>query len=133
MEKEPTRLGSSKCLYFQERTHSGVSVWKYDDINNLEEEIQKDTKLSSIMQQIIANNPPAGFSIRNGCLLCVSKSSSKIHLILKKFHITSMGGQLGYLRTYKRAASFVYWEGMRMNVQNFVAKCVILVILSCLS
>lgn len=43
--------------------------------------------------------------------------------ILNEFHDTVVGGHSGYLRTYKRIASLVYWEGMRKKIQEYVQAC----------
>jgi len=42
---------------------------------------------------------------------------------LKEFHSSPIGGHSGYLRTYKRLSENIYWEGMKRDVQDFVARC----------
>ena len=54
--------------------------------------------------------------------LVLSKSSSRIPIILKKIH-SSLVGHSGIFRTYKRIVSLVYWEGMKTDIKNFVATC----------
>lgn len=95
------------------------------------EEVKQDDKLSLILQQIITNkDPPEGYNLRNGCLLfqgrlVLPKDSPRIPKLIAEFHNTPMGGHSGYLRTYKRIASVLFWEGMKKQVQEFVAKCTI--------
>lgn len=43
--------------------------------------------------------------------------------MIAEFHSSPIGGHSGYLRTYKRLASIVYWEGLKRDVQEFVSKC----------
>lgn len=38
-------------------------------------------------------------------------------------HDSAIGGHSGILRTYKRIAGLVYWEGMRKGIQRYVQAC----------
>lgn len=82
-----------------------------------------------IWQQVICNNsPPEGYTMRNGCLLyhdrlVLPKDSPRIPQLIAEFHNTPMGGHSGYLRTYKRMSTVLYWEGMKRQIQEYVAKC----------
>lgn len=46
------------------------SVQRYEDLNHWEEEIKKDKKIASILQQLLTNSaPPEGYTLKHGCLL----------------------------------------------------------------
>lgn len=55
--------------------------------------------------------------------LFIPKQSPRIAWLLHEFHDTSRSGYFGYLRTYKKLASIVYWEGMRRRIQEYVQAC----------
>lgn len=81
------------------------------------------------MQEIATHgNIPTGFQLKRGKLLYKDrivppKGSSKILTILKEFHDTAIGGHAGIFRTYKRISALFYWEGMKLDIQNFVQRC----------
>lgn len=53
------------------------------------------------------------------------KRSPRIPLLMAEFHVTPTGGHSGHLGTYKRMAAFLYWEGMKKQIQEYVSKCVV--------
>lgn len=53
----------------------------------------------------------------------MQKGSSRIHKLLEEFHFSPIGGHSGYIYTYKRLSENIYWEGMKRDVQDFVARC----------
>ena len=68
-----------------------------------------------------------GQSIR--CLLhkgrlVLPRNSNLIPSILIEFHMGLVGGHPGVLRTYKRVAQDFYWQGMRGDIQKFVAESI---------
>ncbi|KAL6331615.1 hypothetical protein AAG906_011555 [Vitis piasezkii] len=72
--------------------------------------------------------PRQPYQWRNG-LVCynnrivVPPGSPLIHLLLREFHDTPMGGHSGILRTYKRLSQQFYWPSMRRSVHQYVAAC----------
>ena len=68
------------------------------------------------------------YSLKHGCLLynrrlVLPRNSSLIPLILREFHMGLVGGHSGVLRIYKRIAQDLYWQGMKGDIQKFVAEC----------
>ena len=66
--------------------------------------------------------------MQNGCLLykgrlVLPRNSPRIPKLIQEFHSSPLGGHSGYIRTYKRMVSMVYWEGIKSDIQAFVAKC----------
>ncbi|KAI5387964.1 hypothetical protein KIW84_073887 [Lathyrus oleraceus] len=82
----------------------------------LEEEVQGDEKLKAIVQALLADpSSQTDFQLKGGRLchegrIVVPKQSPRIAWFLHEFHDTAVGGHSGYLRTYKKIASVVYWE-----------------------
>ncbi|GAU45214.1 hypothetical protein TSUD_244190 [Trifolium subterraneum] len=95
----------------------------------LEEEIQKDERLKKLVRDFIGDPlSHPGYQLRGGKLfhegrVAIPKNSPRIAWILHEFHDTSAGGHSGYLRTYKKIASVVYWEGMRKSTKEYVDAC----------
>ena len=44
-------------------------------------------------------------------------------MFLEEFHNSAIGGHSGFFRTYKRISAIIYWEGMRKDIQQYVATC----------
>ncbi|KAI5410675.1 hypothetical protein KIW84_055987 [Lathyrus oleraceus] len=95
----------------------------------LEEEIQGDEKLKNLIQDLVSNSTShPGYQLRGGKLfhegrIVIPKQSPRIAWILHEFHDTATGGHSGYLRTYKKIAGLVYWEGMRKCIKSYVESC----------
>lgn len=43
--------------------------------------------------------------------------------MLPEFHDSAIGGHSGFLRTYKRVAHNLFWQGMKEDIRQYVAKC----------
>lgn len=115
----------------EEMQLKAFSICQYDNLLNWEEEIRKDEKFSLLLQQLITNtNPPEEYSLRRVCLLyqgrlVLPKNSPRIPQLIAEFHATPTRGHSSYLRTYKRMAAFLFWEGMKKQIPDYVAKCAI--------
>ena len=73
---------------------------------------------------------PAHFSVQHGLVLYqnkffLPKDSALITKVLTEFHASPQGGHTGVLKTLKRVAEQFFWFGMRKQVQDFVAACLI--------
>lgn len=55
--------------------------------------------------------------------LVLPKNSTLIITILNEYHSGLMGDHSGFFKTYKRIKTELYWEGMKKDIQDFVAKC----------
>lgn len=106
-----------------------VFEWQLEEPDKWEDEVDNDKKLAIIKQQVLTNKIDLeGYTLRKGCLLfqgrlVISKISYCIPLLVFEFHITLVGGHSRYLRIYKRLSSFIYWEEMNPDLQDYVAKC----------
>lgn len=99
---------------------------RFEDID---EEVKADGKLKVIIQDLLQDpNSHPGYTLKKGCLqykdrLVLSKTSSCLPRILHEFHSTPFGRHSGFIRTYKKIAAILYWEGMKTDIQKFVASC----------
>lgn len=55
--------------------------------------------------------------------LVISTTSSLIPKLLKKYYSSSSGGHSSFLRTYRRMAPNLYWQGMKKHIQDFIKSC----------
>lgn len=55
--------------------------------------------------------------------LVLPSSSSPILTLLNEFHISSIGGHLVFLLTYKRLSRDVFCRGMKKDIKRFVEEC----------
>ena len=99
------------------------------DITALTQQVDQDPHLCKVKQEL-ARDPDSypRFSLAQGRLLykgrlVVPQGSSFIPLLLQEFHSTPIGGQSGFLRTYKRIVADLYWKGMKQDVKKFVDEC----------
>ncbi|XP_044500293.1 uncharacterized protein LOC123221524 [Mangifera indica] len=98
-------------------------------VNVIQEEALKDDKLRQIIQDLlIGSNSHGGYCLKNGSLMyqgrmVVSRGSRLVPIFLAEFHSSPMGGHSGFLRTYKRISTVLYWEGMKSDIKQFVAEC----------
>ncbi|KAA0060678.1 putative retroelement pol polyprotein [Cucumis melo var. makuwa] len=110
---------------------NNISIPYWMDLETIKEEVEKDEKLKKIATSL--NEEDEGqtskFTIKNSLLhyknrLVILKASSLIPAILNTFHDSVVGGHSGFLRTYKRLASELYWEGMKSDVKKHSEACV---------
>ncbi|KAL0536465.1 hypothetical protein IC582_025414 [Cucumis melo] len=101
------------------------------DLETIKEEVEKDEKLKKIVANLSKEDETQvnKFTLKNGLLhyknrLVISKASSLIPVMLNTFHDSVVGGHSGFLRTYKRLASELYWEGMKSDVKKHCESCI---------
>ncbi|KAI5390202.1 hypothetical protein KIW84_075494 [Lathyrus oleraceus] len=121
---KPGKENSAADSLSRQMQYSHITTVQSEAWNGLEEEVQRDEKLKGIVQALLADPlSQKGFQLKGGRLyyegrIVVPKGSPRISWILNEFHDTAVGGHSGYLRTYKRISSVVYWEGMRKRIQE---------------
>jgi len=108
---------------------NAFSLWQLREFPEWEAEIQQDEKLRDIYTTLVKGRQEVpGYCISKGCLtyngrLVLPKNSSRIPMLLKEFHDGPLGGHSGPLRTFKRMSGMFYWEGMRKDIQRYIAMC----------
>lgn len=109
--------------------YCALSVINSEDTAAWIQEVDQDEELQQIKQALVVSpNSHSGYSLKQGLLhfqdkLVLSSSSNRIPLLIAECHTTPTGGHSGLLRTYKRISSFLYWRGMKKDIQQFIAEC----------
>jgi hypothetical protein len=57
--------------------------------------------------------------------LYLCKDSQLKQKVLLELHTSPVGGHSGFLKTYHRVKKDFFWDGLKTNVQRFVAECVV--------
>src|SRR6202044_199334 len=83
-----------------------------------DKELQQDSNISDT------------FSLKNDSLwykdrLYLCKNSQLKQKILMELHTSPLGGHSGFLQTYHRVKKEFFWEGLKSNIQKFVAECLV--------
>ncbi|PNX73902.1 transposon Ty3 gag-pol polyprotein, partial [Trifolium pratense] len=100
-------------------------------INELREELQQNSSYQELCHNVISDPTKfPDFVISNGLLLMNGRiwipANSKFKvLLLKEFHETPVGGHAGVIKTLKRLSANFYWQHMRKEIKDFVARCFI--------
>jgi hypothetical protein len=58
------------------------------------------------------------------CLYLCNNSQLKQKVLLE-LHTSPVGGQSGFLKTYHRVKKDFFWDGLKTDVQRFVAECLV--------
>ena len=93
----------------------------------------ENSTLSDIIalhHQFAAGTLSRDYSLHNGFFFYhnryyISPSSSLKEVLLAEFHSTPLAGHVGIKRTLVRLASTFFWPKMRMDVERFVAECLV--------
>ena len=57
--------------------------------------------------------------------LYLCKTSQLKHKVLLELHTSPLGGHSGFLKTYHRVKKEFFWDGLKTDVQKFVAECLV--------
>ncbi|KAL4010950.1 hypothetical protein IC575_027992 [Cucumis melo] len=108
----------------------GLSVPITVDFDVIKKEVFQDPKYEKIIRQIEQSEElnESNYSLQKGLLmyknrLVILKQSSLIPVILDTFHNSAVGGHSEFLRTYKRVAAELYWEGMKADIKKQCEEC----------
>lgn len=106
-----------------------LSLPGIEQLEELAREVAEDKTLQKIVEEL--KQHPSDWpdhSICEGHLLykgrlMLPKGSTLIPLVLSEGHDGSVGGHSGFLKTYKRINSNVYWVGMKKDIHQYVKNC----------
>jgi len=119
-----SRINHSASLF-------AITIPKVIQLEQLAKEVEADVDLQKLIQEI-QRDPSAkpNYQWANNQLLfkgilCLPKGSTLIPILLQEGHNGSLGGHLGFLKTYKRIAANVYWVGMKRDIHRYVNQCAI--------
>ncbi|XP_017425527.2 transposon Ty3-G Gag-Pol polyprotein [Vigna angularis] len=103
----------------------------WQDFEEVMKEVVEDEKLRKVIEEIeVDPNSHPAYTIEHGRLhykgrLVLSAQSSWLPRLMAEFHLTQMGGHSGVYRTYRRIAQSLFWVGMKKDITEFVAKCLV--------
>ena len=107
----------------KEELHA-ISIPSWVDWAQLRSDISKDPQLEQILHSL-SQDPSAkpGWELFHGKIfyqgkLAIPRSSSLVTKFLHEFHNTPSGEHGGFLRTYKRVAAKLFWEGCALMFEN---------------
>jgi hypothetical protein len=89
----------------------------------------QDPKSSHLIQQLQTKAPATpGYSWLQDELqykgrLYLSKQSNIKSTVLSELHATPTTGHSGFTKTYDRVKCSFFWDGMKQDIHNFIAKC----------
>lgn len=101
------------------------------DVELLKAEVQADPALLKILTELTTDlDSHPKYNLQRGVLcykdrMVISSTSAMKPAILNLYHNSIMGGHSGFLRTYKRITSELFWQGMKVDVKHFVEACCI--------
>ena len=96
----------------REEWKNDPSVWK------LIQQLQKDPSVSNTFVQ---NNDSLWYKDH----LYICKESQLKKKVLMELHTSPIGGHSTFLKTYHRVKKEFFWEGIKIDVQRFVAECLV--------
>jgi hypothetical protein len=108
-----------------------ISVIQPDWIIEARDEWKNDKKVWTLIQRLQQDSSASNtFTWKNDSLwykdrLYLCKNSQLKQKVLFKFHTSPVGGHSGFLKTYHRVKKDFFWDGLKINVQRFVEKCVV--------
>ena len=93
--------------------------WTKDkDVWTLIQKLQQDPSTSDTFSWKI---DPLWYKDR----LYICKNSQLKQNILLELHTSPLGGHSGFLKTYHRVKKDFFWDGLKSDIQRFVAKCLV--------
>ncbi|KAL4026029.1 hypothetical protein IC575_014436 [Cucumis melo] len=110
----------------------GLSAPVTVDLELIKKEVHQDPKFQKLMAELreLEDRQGSKYSLQNDVLkykdgLVITKTSSLIPTIVDTYHNFVVGGHFGFLRTYKRVSSDLYWEGMKVDIKKHCEECLI--------
>ncbi|KAM0019502.1 putative nucleotidyltransferase, Ribonuclease H [Helianthus debilis subsp. tardiflorus] len=106
-----------------------MSTQEFTFLPTLRAAITSNADFQKLFQQLSADPTSLPeYAIKDGLLFfknrLVIPSDSPLRLqLLHDFHTTVVGGHSGVTRTFHRLSSNFFWQGMRRDVQSYVANC----------
>jgi hypothetical protein len=108
-----------------------ISIIQPDWIIEARDEWKNDEKVWTLIQRLQQDSSASDtFTWKNDSLwykdrLYLCKNSQLKHNVLLELHTSPVGGHSGFLKTYHRVKKDFFWDGLKTNVQRFVAECVV--------
>ena len=108
-----------------------ISIIQPDWINEAREEWKNDEEVWAHIRKLQQDSSTSNtFSWKNDSLwykdrLYLCKNSQLKQNILMELHTSPLGGHSGFLKTYHRVKKEFFWDGLKSDIQKFVAECLV--------
>jgi hypothetical protein len=108
-----------------------ILIIQPDWIIEARDEWKNDEKVWTLIQRLQQDSSASdAFTWKNDSLwykdrLYLCKNSQLKQKVLLELHTSPVGGHSGFLKTYHRVKKDFFWDGLKTNVQIFVAECVV--------
>jgi hypothetical protein len=108
-----------------------ISIIQPDWIIEARDEWKNDEKVWTLIQRLQQDSSASDtFTWKNDSLwykdrLYLCKNSQLKQKVLLELHTSPIGGHSRFLKTYHRVKKDFFWDGLKTNVQRFVAECVV--------
>jgi hypothetical protein len=108
-----------------------ISIIQPDWIIEIRDEWNNDEKVWTLIQRLQQDSNASGtFTWKNDSLwykdqLYLCKNSQIKQKVLLELHTSPVGGHSGFLKTYHRVKKEFFGDGLKTNVQRFVAECLV--------
>ena len=106
---------------------ANISIPQMITMEELHQQVRDDKSLRNIILDLERKHDShSGYKLMQDKLLCegrsvLPKGSPIIATLLKDYHNGPIGGHSGMLKTYKRMQANLYWEGIKKDIENYVA------------
>jgi hypothetical protein len=108
-----------------------ISIIQPNWIIEARDEWKNEEKVWTLIQRLQQDSSASDtFTWKNDSLwykdrLYLCKNSQLKQKVLLELHTSPVGGHSGFLKTYHRVKKDFFWDGLKTNVQRFVAECVV--------
>jgi hypothetical protein len=108
-----------------------ISIIQPDWIIEARDEWKNDENVWTLIQRLQQDSTASDtFTWKNDSLwykdrLYLCKNSQLKQKVLLELHTSSVGGHSGFLKTYHRVKKEFFWDGLKTDVQRFVAECLV--------
>jgi hypothetical protein len=108
-----------------------ISIIQPDWIIEARDEWKNDEKVWTLIERLQQDSGASDtFTWKNDSLwykdrLYLCKNSQLKQKVLLELHTSPVGGHSGFLKTYHRVMKDFFWDGLKTDVQRFVAECLV--------
>ena len=108
-----------------------ISITQLDWITEARDEWKKDKDVWTLIQKLQQDPSTSDtFSCKNDSLwykyrLYICNNSQLKQNIILELHTSPLGGHSRFLKTYHRVNKEFFWDGLKSDIRNFVAKCLV--------
>lgn len=112
-------------------TQAIVSSPQLDWLQEVTNSYTTDALATTLLQELAVHSPnEKGFSLEHGLIkykgrLFIGDNSALKTKLLASLHDSAIGGHSGAQASYQRIKQLYYWTGLKVDVENYVRRCVV--------